>query len=174
MQHPDLVALNHADDKTAAAMILPFIERAPNLAAKIATQRPFASAQALADHIVSEVNALSEDAAISLFLGHPELAPIDPAAMTNASQQEQGRLGLTTANAATSVLAEMNARYFDRFGFPFIIALHEHVDLASVLTAFDERSQARKADEITRAKAQICSVSRARVLSNFAATPVAS
>lgn len=165
--HSDLEAINLADDQTAAALILPFIERAPSLAMRIAKDRPFEHAEMLADQIAAAVHSLDDAAAIELFLGHPELAPADPGAMTDASQSEQGRLALNMPNCATTALAELNAAYRERFGFPFIIALHEHSNLASVLSAFRQRCQSSKAEEIIENKQQICLVSRARVLGRF-------
>lgn len=165
--HPDLAAINAAPDAIAAALILPFVERAPAIAARVALLRPFASAAALSDGIETEVGQMGETETLAFFRGHPELAPLDPAAMTEASQHEQGRLGLDSTNAATGELSELNRLYRERFGFPFILALHEHSDLASVLATFRRRLTATRDAEIAENRRQICSVSRARVARAF-------
>lgn len=164
--HPALERLNRGSDQQAQALLLPMIERAPDLAGRIAGFRPFATPEALADRIGAEVRGLNDATAIELFRGHPELAPAEPGAMTEASQDEQGRLGLHLGDTPVE-LAELNARYFDRFGFPFILALHEHADLTSVITTFRRRVEASLADEIAANKEEICSVARARVLRTY-------
>ena len=171
----DMAAINHADDAEAAAMVLPFVERAPQLAARIAARRPFAEPMALIEAMRSEIHALEEDELIAFFRGHPELAPAEPAAMTPASQDEQARLDLTSLPAAErKKLAALNRRYAEKFGFPFITALHAHASLASVLASFGRRLQASREAEIASARDEIVAVSRARILSAFGVAEAAS
>ncbi|SFH84544.1 2-oxo-4-hydroxy-4-carboxy-5-ureidoimidazoline decarboxylase [Albimonas pacifica] len=164
-----LEAINAGDADEAAARILPFIERSPEVAARAARRRPFADAAAFAAALRAALMELDEPALLALYRGHPELAPPEPGAMTEASQSEQGRLGLTDPQApAAARLAELNRRYVERFGFPYIVALHRHAELAGVLADFERRLAAPRADEIATAREEIASVCRARVLSAFA------
>ncbi|MDF2235141.1 2-oxo-4-hydroxy-4-carboxy-5-ureidoimidazoline decarboxylase [Albimonas sp. CAU 1670] len=161
----DLDAINGADDRAAQALLLPFIERSPEVAARAARRRPFADAPALAAALRAALFELTEAETLELFRGHPELAPPAPDEMTPASQTEQGRLGLTDPAAPVAArLAELNRRYRARFGFPYIVALHRHADLESVLANFERRLDAAREDEIAAAREEIASVCRARVL----------
>ncbi len=160
--------LNAADDARALALVSPLIERAPHVARKVAQARPFASVEALALAICRELDGLDEAERIALFRTHPELAPDDPLSMTRESQDEQGRLKLTSAdNSYRARLAELNAAYRARFGFPFIIALARHADMASVLGEFERRLAADRAAEIETALEQVATVSLSRLRAAF-------
>jgi len=160
--------LNAADDDRAVSLVSPLIERAPHVARKVAQARPFANVEALALAIRRELAGLDEAERIALFRTHPELAPDDPLSMTRESQGEQGRLKLTSAdNSYRTRLAELNAAYRARFGFPFITALVRHPDLASVLSEFERRLTANRASEIETALEQVATVSLARLRAAF-------
>ncbi|RAH96726.1 hypothetical protein DLJ53_31170 [Acuticoccus sediminis] len=160
-----LGAINEADDAAAAGMIVPFIERSPLLAARVARRRPFRDPDALAEAVRVEIGALSHDELVAVLRGHPELAPPAPEAMTSHSQSEQGRLGLFVPDGEVrSRLAELNRIYREKFGFPFIVALVRHPDLASVLAAFTVRLSSTAEEEMAAARDEIAAVSRSRIL----------
>lgn len=163
-----LCDLNRADDSTALSYVAPLIERAPVIARRVIDHRPFRDLDALAAAIHQELSNLSEAESIALFRAHPELAPDNPLSMTAESQDEQGRLNLTSLQSEyRETLASMNAAYRERFGFPFIIALTLHSDMDSVLKEFAERLKSNRDTEIRAAIAQIGAVSAARVRSAF-------
>lgn len=163
-----LESLNAADDDEALALISPLIERAPHVARKVAQARPFADADALAQAIRRELSRLDEAARISLFRTHPELAPPDPLSMTRESQNEQARLELSAQdNLHRARLAELNAAYRDRFGFPYIVALVRHPDMQSVMEDFQRRLSRDRAAEIETALGEVVAVSMARVRAAF-------
>nr|WP_285895542.1 2-oxo-4-hydroxy-4-carboxy-5-ureidoimidazoline decarboxylase [Epibacterium ulvae] len=160
--------LNHADDALAAELLLPFIERAPQVAELVAQHRPFASPDAIARSIQTAIQTLPEDDLFSLFRAHPELAPPTPETMTRASQEEQGRLGLDAPDAAlTARFTQLNTEYQTRFGFPFILALHRMSGVSEVLQVFEDRLKRTRDAEIKQAVAEIASVSAARVTKAF-------
>lgn len=160
----DLAALNGADDETCAAMLEPLVERSPWVAVRVAAARPFAGPEALSEAIGAAIFGLTPEDRLRLLRAHPELAMPTPKAMTKASQQEQGRLGLTAPTGAVRArIAELNARYQARFGFPFVIALHRVSDVAAVMEQFEQRLAAAPEAEILTALAEVASVSRARV-----------
>jgi 2-oxo-4-hydroxy-4-carboxy-5-ureidoimidazoline decarboxylase len=160
--------LNIADEDRAVAILEPLIERAPRVASRVARHRPFSSAERLSDAIRTELRELNEIEMIQLFRAHPELAPENPLSMTNSSQSEQGRLNLTSrSNKYQARLADLNARYLVKFGFPFITALVLHKDIDSVLAEFETRLARSRDQEIQYAIAQICHVSFSRVAKAF-------
>lgn len=160
--------LNAANDAQAFELVSPLIERAPHVARKVARARPFASIEALALAIRRELHGLNEAERIALFRSHPELAPDDPLSMTRESRGEQGRLDLTSAdNRHRARLADLNAAYRARFGFPFITALVRHADMASVLGEFERRLAADRAAEIETALGEVATVSLSRLRAAF-------
>jgi hypothetical protein len=105
---------------------------------------------------------------VRLFRAHPELAPMNSLSMTNASQTEQGRLNLTSdSNEFKAKLDELNTRYLDKFGFPFITALVRHEDMDSVFSEFETRLSAERDSEIELALEQVVAVSSSRVKAVF-------
>ena len=160
--------LNCADEEHAVALIAPLIERAPNIAKKVARRRPFLRIDDLLEAIRLELFELSENDRVELFKAHPELAPDNPLAMTSESQLEQGRLNLTShQNECRARLSDLNARYREKFGFPFITALVRHPDIDSVLREFEARLTNDRQSEIQLAIDQIALVSSARVQASF-------
>lgn len=163
-----LSELNGGNEAQAIALLEPLIERAPEIAVKVARRRPFQSADDLHQAIRQELLDLDETERVELFRAHPELAPDNPLAMTGASQSEQGRLKLTTnTNEYRDLIADLNAKYRAKFGFPFITALVLHHDMQSVLTEFEARLAKDRATEIEQAIDQVITVSSARVQAAF-------
>jgi len=163
-----LEELNSADEEQAALLLEPLIERAPEIARKVAMRRPFESAEDLGQAMRGELRNLNEEKRVQLFQAHPELAPMNPLSMTNESQSEQERLNLTSdTNQFKTRLDELNARYLDRFGFPFITALVRHEDMDSVLAEFETRISADRESEIEQALEQVAAVSWSRVKAVF-------
>lgn len=160
--------LNRANEERAAQLLEPLIERAPVIAQRVAKRRPFKSAEDIRKAIRSELHDLNKEERVQLFRAHPELAPTNPLSMTSASQSEQGRLSLTSqTNECKAQLDEMNARYRDKFGFPFITALVRHKGMDSVLSEFESRLAADLESEIERALEQVATVSLSRVEAIF-------
>jgi OHCU decarboxylase len=160
--------LNSVVTDRAIKILEPMIERAPNVAARVAQQRPFLDVEDLRNKIRLVLLNLGEGECISLFREHPELAPDNPLTMTDASQSEQGRLNLTSAASEYRTrLTELNNQYRSKFGFPFITALVHHKDMQSVLTEFEARLELNLSEEIKNAIGQIVAVSSARVEAAF-------
>ena len=160
--------LNNADEKRAVLLLEPVIERAPEIAQKVAKRRPFNSTDDLRAAIRTELLDLNEQERLQVLLANPELAPMDPQSMTDASQSEQGRLNLTSySNEFKAQLDELNARYRDKFKFPFITALVRHKDMDSVLSEFETRLSANRESEINQALEEVAIVSSSRVNSVF-------
>ncbi len=92
-------------------------------------------------------------------------------AMTAASQSEQGRLNLTGEKSVyRDRLNGLNARYREKFGFPFIIALVRHETMESVLSEFETRLHQSRDSEINAAIEQVMAVSASRVQLAFGPT----
>lgn len=163
-----LDALNRASARDAVEMLTPVIERAPEVAALVVEHRPFADLGELRRAIRDALASLQASQRIQLFRAHPELAPDNPLAMTPESQSEQARLDLTSdGNAHRGRLDELNRRYREKFGFPFITALVRHSNMESVMAEFEARLAHDRSAEIETAIEQIAAVSASRLATWF-------
>lgn len=161
-----LAWLNQADSQAFARVMAPAVELAPWVAERTAAARPFADVDALAAAMRTTMERATRDEQLALLLGHPELAGREAraGAMTPESTGEQGRLGLLAlAPNDFARLTRLNRLYRERFGFPLIIALRLHADLASVLAAGEARLAHEPAHEWSITLGQIAAVMRGRI-----------
>ena len=161
-----LAWLNQAEPQAFARVMAPAVELAPWGAERTAAARPFADVDALATAMRATIERATRDEQLALLLGHPELAGREAraGAMTPESTGEQGRLGLLAlAPTDFARLTRLNQRYRERFGFPLIIALRLHADLASVLSAGEARLTHEPAHEWMITLGQIAAVMRGRI-----------
>lgn len=163
LQLQALQALPQADFEAALAQA---VEHAPWVARRAWAARPFADVAALVQAMRAVILGASVDEQRVLLQGHPELAGSEARAgrMTAASTTEQGRLGLDRLDATTlQLLLSINQRYRERFGYPLVIALRLHADLASVLQAAQARLLHDADTELPLALQQVCEVMSGRV-----------
>ena len=165
-----LCELNDAPRSVALGMLEPVLENSAWVADRTVDFRPFASAEEIAQRLVDTILECGFDQRVAVFRGHPELAGSEAAAgsMTKASTSEQSRLGLTGLNGRDAArLASMNAEYAERFGHPFILALHRIPDLDTVFDMFERRLAASPVEEHVSTLAEIASVITARAVRAF-------
>ncbi|MSU90411.1 allantoinase PuuE [Rhodobacteraceae bacterium 2CG4] len=101
--------------------------------------------------------AASDAERLGVLRAHPDLAGKLAAAraLTPESTAEQAGAGLDMlTDAERARFAELNTRYTDRFGFPFIIAVKDH-DKAGILAAFEARLENDPEDERAAACRQV-------------------
>jgi len=153
--------LNEAPREAALQLLEPVIERSAWVADRTIDLRPFASDQDVAQRLVDTILGSSFDERVAIFRAHPELAGREAVegTMTDASTNEQGRLGLTSLRADQAArLTAMNGAYAARFGHPFILALHRVPDLKTVFDIFERRLAASPVEEHVSTLAEIASV----------------
>lgn len=170
-----LQELNTAPRETALSLLEPIVERSAWVAEQVVDARPFASDQDVARQLVDTILESGFEQRVALFRAHPELAgrEAETGTMTEASTGEQSRLGLTSLGAEAAVrLAGMNATYADRFGHPFILALHRVPDLDTMFDIFERRLAASPVEEHVSTLAEIASVICARAARAFATPSV--
>lgn len=164
----NLKRLNEATEHEALTLIEPLIERAPDIAKRVTQRRPFPTIDDLEAAITAELMSLSEGAKIDLFNAHPELGSNKPLEMTLESQNEQGRLNLTSeVSDATARLKELNGLYRKKFGFPFITAVARHSSISSILNEFEKRLSGERRGEIDNAIGQVIHICGTRAIQQF-------
>ncbi len=101
-------------------------EHSPWIAERAAVMRPFPSLAALRQALQAVVAQASQDEQLALLRAHPELAGKAAIAgeLTAESTGEQAASGLDRCSPGEYArLQELNARYGEKFGFPFILAV---------------------------------------------------
>ncbi|MBC7283405.1 2-oxo-4-hydroxy-4-carboxy-5-ureidoimidazoline decarboxylase [Hoeflea sp.] len=169
MSNP-IETLNAAPRNAAISAIAPLVERSAWVAELTVDRRPFADHKALAAALVATITVAGPARQRSMFNAHPELAGREAIEnrMTEASISEQQRLGLHCLSPADARrLARLNAAYRDRFGHPFIVALHRVPDLSSLFEVFELRLAASPQEEHAATLAEIASVVHSRAASAF-------
>ena len=137
----ELAELNAADRDAFVAALGGVFENAPWVAARAWSGRPFATVADLHHALMTALKGVSEAEQMAFIRGHPELGSnmARSGAMTHASRQEQGSLGLDRLSEADLQRFErLNADYHDRFGMPFIICVRRHTR-PSILSEYARR-----------------------------------
>ncbi|MEM7600337.1 MAG: 2-oxo-4-hydroxy-4-carboxy-5-ureidoimidazoline decarboxylase [Verrucomicrobiota bacterium] len=136
------------------------------VAAAAATRRPFANAETLRAALQSVVDEAGEEAQRKLIGEHPDLAGRLARAgeLTEASTQEQGRLGLDQLNDEEyKTFDRLNEAYQERFQFPFVICVGLVKDRKEVLDAFHQRIEQTPEEEHQTAIREIHKIARIRL-----------
>ena len=160
-----LARLNELDRAAFVAVLGEVFEHAPWLAEAAAAARPFATVMDLHRAMLAALAAAPAES-ITQFLGnHPNLA--GPAAradpLTADSAREQAGAGLDRLSEEETVrLAQWNAQYCARFGFPFIICALRH-GKDSILAEFARRLAGDVAAERRAALDEIGRISALRL-----------
>lgn len=146
-------------------------EHSPWVAEAVADQRPFGSRDELTAAMRAKVDAADEAGRLRLIRAHPDLAGKFALAgeLTVASRSEQSGAGLDRLEAAELALfQELNARYRETFGFPFIICVRL-TDKAGILEAFRRRLESDPGTEQLTALNEIHHIARLRIADLIAA-----
>ena len=140
-------------------------ENSPWVAERVFPKRPFDDVLGLHAAMCAEVAAAGPDAQLKLIRAHPDLAgKAALAGLTAASSSEQAGAGLDRLTAEEyRRFHDLNDRYRERFGFPFILAVKGH-DKTSILAAFETRLPNDADTERETALEQIYKIARLRLL----------
>jgi 2-oxo-4-hydroxy-4-carboxy-5-ureidoimidazoline decarboxylase len=159
-----LAELNALDQAGFVAALGWVFEGSPWVAERAWAARPFASRDALHAALVAVVQAARPEEQLALIRAHPDLGTrLGRATLSAASAAEQAGAGLDRlSDAEFARFQDLNARYRERFGFPFIIAVRHHTR-ASILAAFEARLQHDAATERATALAEIAEIARLRL-----------
>ena len=142
-------------------------EHSPWVAREASSYRPFRDRDEMVLHFERALKAANRDAQLALVRAHPDLAT--KAKLTEDSTKEQAGAGLNTLTAEEFArFTDLNTRYKERFGFPFIFAVRgatKHM----ILDSFTARVNNDPAVEFDTALGQICRIFRFRIEDRVAA-----
>jgi 2-oxo-4-hydroxy-4-carboxy-5-ureidoimidazoline decarboxylase len=140
-------------------------EHAPWVAAEAADRRPFRSRDAMIKAFADAVAHADKARQRALLLAHPDLAGRAAIAgdLTHASKKEQAGAGLDKLTADEfRRFTEMNARYRDRHGIPFIFAVRGATK-HDILKGFAERVDNDPGVEFRTALGEVAKIIRFRL-----------
>lgn len=136
-----LSELNQMSAADFTAALGAIFEHSPWVAEQAAAERPFAGVNALHAAMTAKIEAAGTAAQLKLIRAHPELGGklAVRGELTAESTQEQAGAGLNQCSPQEfTELTELNARYGEKFGFPFILAVRGH-SRQSIIAEFRRR-----------------------------------
>jgi 2-oxo-4-hydroxy-4-carboxy-5-ureidoimidazoline decarboxylase len=160
-----LAELNTLDERGFTAALGAIFEHSPWVVARTHAAGPFASVDALHRALMESVHRASRDERLALLRAHPELAGNAAIAgdMTAASIDEQSSAGLGACTPEEFArITELNRRYNERFGFPFILAVRG-LDRRQIIDEFARRVERERDVEFDEALMQVARITRMRL-----------
>ena len=162
----DLDTLNRfsADEFTRA--LGGIYEHSPWIATAAHARAPFADADALVAALRDAVAQAPRAKQMDLLRAHPELAGKEAASGTltaHSSEEQKGAGLINLSEAEKAELAELNQRYREKFGVPFIIAVRHHTK-SSILAELRRRTAGDDAErEFATCLDQVHQIARLRL-----------
>jgi 2-oxo-4-hydroxy-4-carboxy-5-ureidoimidazoline decarboxylase len=160
-----LTQLNAMSVDAFVATLAGIFEHSPWVAEAVVGQRPFPTADALYDAMCRAVDGASGAVQLKLINAHPELAgkAAVRGELTAESTREQSGAGLDQCSEQEfAKLQALNARYREKFGFPFILAVRGY-DRAGIIRNFEARVSNSRDNELRESLKQIYRIARLRI-----------
>lgn len=142
-----------------------FTDMEPGGVTRDAEDSPTLSADILAARFESVFMNAPAERQLKVLRAHPELgcARAESGLLTADSRQEQSAAGLDQCSVSEfNMFREMNDKYTDKYGFPFIIAVKGR-NRREILEVFAERLNNTEETEFQTALRQVCQIARFRI-----------
>jgi 2-oxo-4-hydroxy-4-carboxy-5-ureidoimidazoline decarboxylase len=141
---PDMNAINAMDRAAFVQKFGGIFEKSPWVAEKVWEKRPFASIDDLHAAMVNIVKHSPVPNQLALLQSHPDLA------------------GNALSKAEIAQIADLNAAYKQKFGFPFIIAVRMHTK-EGIFFEFNRRLQNETQAEFANDLQNVYAITRLRL-----------
>ncbi len=154
---PSLAALNALDRAGFVSTLGHLFEHSPWVADETWPHRPFRDKAHLHAELCATMRKADRERLLALIRAHPDLAGrlAQQRQLTAESTREQASAGLDALTAEELAhFQAMNARYRQRFGFPFIICARLNAK-ATILTAMESRVESTPDTEFSAALGEI-------------------
>ena len=136
-------------------------EDSPWVAERAFARRPFVSLNDLCDKMQATMDAAAVDEQLALLRAHPDLGT--RAKVSESSASEQAGVGLDQLTAEEySRLTDLNNRYREKFGFPFLYAV-KGSNKEAILAALEARYGNTPEIEFRTALGQVHRIARFRM-----------
>ena len=170
-----LEQLNALSPDEFVARLAGIFEHSPWVPQRAQARAPFESRLSLLDVMRLVVRQASDEEQLALINAHPKLGARGRtrAQLTVASSREQQRAGLDAcSDEQYAHLQQINTAYFDKFGFPFILAVRGH-DPASIIAHLEHRLGHDPALELATALNEIGLIAAYRLAESVSSTAAA-
>ena len=159
--------LNKIDKLTENEFIEVFgnvFENASWIAKKLYEQKPFKNFQDLSKKMIYIFEAANDEDKLKILNAHPDLADKTKiGSLTPDSNKEQNSVGLDRCTEEEfNEFKNLNLKYKNKFGFPFIIAVKEKNKL-EILDSFKKRIILSKETEFNEAIKQVKKIASFRL-----------
>lgn len=145
--------INTLNDDAFIALFENIYEHSRWVAERAVQARPFTSFEDVCETFKQIVQTAAKEQQYTLLRAHPQLG--DRIQMTTASTAEQQQAGLQQLTPEQyHVLRALNKRYYEKFQFPFIIAV-KGLTVEDVIAALERRLQSGESQEFKEALAQV-------------------
>lgn len=152
--------INHYTTDQFIQLFGEIFEHSPWVAQKAAIARPFSSLEDVYETMKEIVELSSKEQQLALILEHPELGT--RLQMSDASVKEQAGAGLNTLTLDEfNHISALNARYTEKFHFPFIIAVAGK-DKHTIMSEMERRLSLTVAEEFQTALQEIYKIAHIR------------
>lgn len=165
MRRWSIEELNELDRAAFVAAVGSVFESSPWIAERAWARRPFRGRDDLHRALCAVVVEAPEQERIALIRAHPDLVgrAALAGALTVESAREQSSAGLDRLTPEeVARFADLNRRYRDKFGFPFVICARENKK-QSILEGFAARLPNAREAEMGMALEQIARIARLRL-----------
>jgi OHCU decarboxylase len=153
--------LNMADRATFVGAVGWVFEHSPWVAERAWSRRPFRTVGDLAETMAGVMHEGSRSEQLALLRAHPDLGT--RASMSETSTSEQAAAGLDRLSPADfDRLTDLNQRYRQRFGYPFLLAV-KGATATQVIEALTRRVSASPDVEWSEALQQVARIARNRL-----------
>jgi 2-oxo-4-hydroxy-4-carboxy-5-ureidoimidazoline decarboxylase len=160
-----IAELNQADLANFVRILGHVFEHSPWVAEATWSGRPFETVEDLHSALCQTVREAGDARQLALIRSHPDLVGRAALAgtLTPASKGEQAGAGLDKLSPAEIALfQQQNARYREKFGFPFVICARLNKKEA-ILAGFERRLQNSRDQEIAAALDEIFKIAEFRL-----------
>jgi allantoate deiminase len=161
VRRPTITQLNQASEEQFMAVCGGLFEHSPWIARRAWAQRPFASIKDLHEKLCGVVAAATGAEQLALINAHPDL--VGRMTLTRESAREQAAAGLLALSSEEiDAFRRFNAKYREKFGFPFVICARQNRKDA-ILSAFPVRLANTQQQEIATALNEVCNIACLRL-----------
>ena len=165
MTESTLEELNQYDETSFIDRLGGIYEHSPWVAERVLSERTFDSVEELHSAMKTAVQNASRERRLELLRAHPDLG--DQTGVTDASKKEQTSAGLDQLSPEMyETFQQLNDRYRQKFGFPFIMAV-KNESPAAIQRAMEQRIEHSRPEEFQTALAEVHKIARYRLEGRF-------
>ncbi len=164
-----LSQINDADSEQFVDLLSDIFEHSTWIPERAWKDSPFNSVQELLGSMVAVVDAATKEEQLALLRAHPQLAgkEADAGELTKHSTDEQQQVGMNTLSYDETLrVKKLNHDYFEKFGWPFIIAVLENTK-DDIFTEWQQRLNNNQDIELNKCLEQVYLIAKLRLSALF-------